>query len=277
MRERGEIARLLGRAYRVDLSPGNQALDRLIHGLGTVAAALNANDPAMARIAAVHLRIPDLPDRAARDAMETEDRLIKSIDWNPALHPRAGTPPNPGWFAPTDGAGGESSDARTVETAASEDVRVASLYRQWWELLFGRKDEEVEGGGGGGTNRGGGGYGGERAVPPGSPRAGTPELQANTRSLDSILAPGGEPIGYAYRGAGDDVRTVSPAEFDALASELLSGAARVRGPDSYDGLVFERLDGSLIGIRNSTRYGRTIDVLKSNSPIIPNGFRIHQR
>jgi hypothetical protein len=33
--------------------------------------------------------------------MEAADILIKSADWNPALHPRAGTAPNPGWFAPS--------------------------------------------------------------------------------------------------------------------------------------------------------------------------------
>ena len=70
-------------------------------GLATVASALNANDPGLARIAAVHLRIPDLPSLAARDEMEAADILIKSVDWNPALHPRAGTAPNPGWFAPS--------------------------------------------------------------------------------------------------------------------------------------------------------------------------------
>jgi hypothetical protein len=77
----------------------------------------------MARIAAVHLRIPDLPDRAARDVMEAADVLVKyardegsgGSDWNPALHPRTGTPPNPGWFGPTDGAGGESSSTRTAQ------------------------------------------------------------------------------------------------------------------------------------------------------------------
>jgi hypothetical protein len=85
-----------------------------------VAAALNADDQGLARIAAVHLRLPDLPDRAARDAMEASDILIKyardqSDAWNPALHPRAGTPPNPGWFAPTGGDGGESSSTRTAQ------------------------------------------------------------------------------------------------------------------------------------------------------------------
>ncbi len=84
-------------------------------GLATVAAALNSNDPCLSRIAAVHLRIPDLPNHAARDDMEAEDVLIKSADWNPALHPRTGTPPNPGWFAPTGGAGEGSSSTRTAQ------------------------------------------------------------------------------------------------------------------------------------------------------------------
>jgi len=35
-------------------------------GLASVASALNANDPGLARIAAVHLRIPNLPSLAAR-------------------------------------------------------------------------------------------------------------------------------------------------------------------------------------------------------------------
>ncbi len=84
----------------------------------------------LARIAAVHLRIPDLPDQAARDPLEAEDRLIKyasredaakigDSEWNPALHPRAGTPPNPGWFAPTDG-GGSSEDSSRMQVAEND-------------------------------------------------------------------------------------------------------------------------------------------------------------
>jgi hypothetical protein len=96
VRERSDIARLLQRAYGAELP-----LERLMAGLASVASALNANDPGLARIAAVHLRIPNLPSLAAREAMEATDILIKSADWNPALHPRTGTPPNPGWFAPS--------------------------------------------------------------------------------------------------------------------------------------------------------------------------------
>ena len=98
VRDQSEIERLLKCAFQNAL-----AADSLMSRLATVAAALNADDQCMARIAAVHLQIPDLPSEAARNGMEAEDVLIKSGDWNPALHPRAGTPPNPGWFAPTDG------------------------------------------------------------------------------------------------------------------------------------------------------------------------------
>jgi hypothetical protein len=114
VRGRTEIERLLSRAYGSDL-----AVDRLLPGLATVTAALNANDPGLARIAAVHLRIPDLPDRIAREGMEAEDALIRlargdATKWNPAQHPRTGTPPNPGWFAPTGGSTDESSSEQST-------------------------------------------------------------------------------------------------------------------------------------------------------------------
>jgi hypothetical protein len=71
VRERGDIKRLLQCAYESD-----GLLERLMSGLATVAHALNGNDPCLARIAAVHLKIPDLPDAAARELMEAEDQRI---------------------------------------------------------------------------------------------------------------------------------------------------------------------------------------------------------
>src|ERR1700722_4266975 len=72
VRDRDEIERLLSHAYRTSYPAG-----RILPGLATVAAALNADDQGLARIAAVHLRLPDLPDSAARDGMEAMDVLIK--------------------------------------------------------------------------------------------------------------------------------------------------------------------------------------------------------
>jgi hypothetical protein len=117
VRQQHDIERLLSRAYRTEIRA-----DRLMSGLASVARALNADDQCLARIAAVHLRIPDIPDPAARNAMEAMDVLIKyardegggASNWNPALHPRTGTPPNAGWFAPTEGSG-ESFSGRTAQ------------------------------------------------------------------------------------------------------------------------------------------------------------------
>jgi hypothetical protein len=69
--------------------------------------------------------MPDLASAAVRDALAAEDLLIKYVrdggagaaNWNPALHPRAGTPPNPGWFATT---GGASHDAPTMRVAEDD-------------------------------------------------------------------------------------------------------------------------------------------------------------
>jgi hypothetical protein len=97
VRARGEIERLLKCAY-----DGEPPVDRLMSGLARVASALNANDQCLARIAAVHLRMPDLASAAVRDGLAAEDSPIKyardggAANWNPALHPRTGTPPNPG-------------------------------------------------------------------------------------------------------------------------------------------------------------------------------------
>ncbi len=110
VRARAEVERLLERAYQTEVDAS-----RLMPGLTTVASALNANDPCMARIAAVHLKVPDLPNAAARDALEAEDILVKSANWNPDLHPRAGAPPNPGWFAPTGDGGNDASTTRTAQ------------------------------------------------------------------------------------------------------------------------------------------------------------------
>ena len=123
VRERSEIERLLTRAY-----DGEPPVDRLMPGLATVASALNANDQCLARIAAVHLQIPDLASPAVRDALAAENSLIKyagdesaaAANWNPALHPRTGTPPNPGWFAPTD------DQSPGVQTAANDDPKQGS-------------------------------------------------------------------------------------------------------------------------------------------------------
>jgi hypothetical protein len=57
----------------------------------------------------------------------------------------------------------------------------------------------------------------------------------------------------------------------------LEGAGPITGPNNYEGMAFERPDGSVIGVRESLKYGTTIDVLESTSRSIVNGFRIHKK
>jgi hypothetical protein len=61
VRDRDEIERLLRCGHRYI-----GEADRLMPGLAAVARALNAGDQCLAHIAAVHLKLPDLPNRAAR-------------------------------------------------------------------------------------------------------------------------------------------------------------------------------------------------------------------
>ena len=125
VRDRSEIAHLVKYSF-----PHGVAVDRLMPGLARVASALNANDQVAARIAAVHLQIPDLPSSAARSAMIAEDALIKyardqggGANWNPALHPRVGVAPNPGWFATT---GGHQQEPGQHEPSNQSRLRVAA-------------------------------------------------------------------------------------------------------------------------------------------------------
>jgi hypothetical protein len=129
VRERSEIERLLSRAFRSEI-----AADRLVPGLMTVAAALNANDQALARIAAVHLRIPDLPDQTARHAMEAADALIKYARQRELADEirkaSPDDPKHPGWPAGTEGGrGGQFRPKDGSAAAIAQDVidRIARI------------------------------------------------------------------------------------------------------------------------------------------------------
>jgi|HubBroStandDraft_2_1064218.scaffolds.fasta_scaffold08316_1 hypothetical protein len=122
VRERSDLERLLGCAFRTKLN-----VDRLTSGLATVATALNANDQGLARIAAVHLRIPDLPDLAARDVMEAEDVLIKCLRQrelkDEIRKASPDDPKHPGWPAGTEGGrGGRFRPKDGAEAAITQDV-----------------------------------------------------------------------------------------------------------------------------------------------------------
>jgi hypothetical protein len=102
-----ELNKELSVRYRLPIEIASKA-----GSLGLITAALNRGDVAMAAIAAVQMQIPDPPplakavespgDLARRASDLRRSRLLKV--WEPEEHPRTGTPPNPGWFAPKSGA-----------------------------------------------------------------------------------------------------------------------------------------------------------------------------
>src|SRR5215472_1928113 len=112
VRPQADLDRLFGLAYG-----GQDTAARIMPGLATIATALGQRNLPLAQIAAVHLRLPDLRDSFARAALEAEDTLIKRgrASWDEARHPRTGTSPNPGWFAPNPGAAGRSRPTQTAQ------------------------------------------------------------------------------------------------------------------------------------------------------------------
>jgi hypothetical protein len=138
----------LGALYRLPVDAARKA-----SALQLIASALDRGDLAIATIATVRMQFPDPPrlakgietyEEIARRAAElARSGLLKF--WDPAKHPRAGAPPNPGWFAPADA---DEPEAVTVLPAAMRTNRPGFS-------PFDFRPDIVEGGGGGGGNRGG--------------------------------------------------------------------------------------------------------------------------
>jgi hypothetical protein len=114
------LSRELGKVYGfpIDLSCKRRGVEAL-------AAALTNGELARTQIITLLLQLPDPPVSASAPSDILEKRrlardlvacgLLKAdADWDDK-HPRAGSPPNPGWFAPTSGA----SEADTPRTSAS--------------------------------------------------------------------------------------------------------------------------------------------------------------
>jgi hypothetical protein len=100
------IDRILSRAYDARICASDKR-----RGLAIVAEALNKSELARAQIAALLLRLPDPvavkldPDARDEELACLRESGLLAKDWNEAEHPRTGTPPNPGWFAPKDESG----------------------------------------------------------------------------------------------------------------------------------------------------------------------------
>ena len=127
-----EIDRVLTRAYDAGI-----CADSKRRGLAVVAEALNQGDLARAQIAALLLRLPDpVLSKLDLDARKEELAALRESgllakDWDEAAHPRTGTPPNSGWFAPKDesGAAEPEGDSQSggAERSRGEDYAFAGV------------------------------------------------------------------------------------------------------------------------------------------------------
>jgi len=97
------------------------------------------------------------------------------------------------------------------------------------------------------------------------------------RPSEGILAPGGSSMGSRNPVAGNNIATVSQAEFEQARDQLLVGARPIPTPRKVKGLWFERQDGLRFSLRLSEDHGPTIDIVRSNIPSIRDGFKVHQR
>jgi hypothetical protein len=103
VRPAAELDNELTARYRLPVTVAAKA-----GALALIASALNRGDLAIAAIATVQMRFPD-PPPLAKEA-ESADEITQCAaelfwsgllkEWDPAKHPRTGTKPNPGWFAP---------------------------------------------------------------------------------------------------------------------------------------------------------------------------------
>jgi hypothetical protein len=89
-----------------------------------------------------------------------------------------------------------------------------------------------------------------------------------------IIQPGGRLIGDVNKGAGKEVRTVSPSEFEIIKDKLLEGAVPVSKPSYAPGTWFRRSDGAEFGIRSSDKNGVTIDI---HDQALRPGLNVHRK
>jgi hypothetical protein len=92
-----------------------------------------------------------------------------------------------------------------------------------------------------------------------------------------VLMPGGKMVGYRVLGGDRDARTVTPAEFESIRVDLMGGARRVDPGAGYDGVWYQRQDGSRVGLRLSADHGLTLDVIENDHPLVYPGLKVHQR
>lgn len=143
LRSSADLEQLLRAAYG-----GRITVEAVDDGLARIAAALNRNRMWAAQSEAASLALADLPNPIAALRLEIEDLRLAAeplreellrAGWDPQEHPRAGVPPNPGWFAPVGGAGVPTQVAQGEEDERAPEEMLdptAPLRQAQWDAAI---------------------------------------------------------------------------------------------------------------------------------------------
>ncbi len=249
--------------------------------LALIAAAFNRGDLAMTAIATVQMQFPD-PQPLSK-GVEANGDLVRRVGelrrsgllkfWDPARHPRAGTPPNPGWFAPVGG----SPESAPVIPVADDPKRPGYPGPM-----------PIEGGGGGG---GGGGIrfpsirwpwsGGSPSEPPGvAPNPSTPsevEPRLPSEAQPNLPFPEGLPPQLApYKPGGPTSGIFRAGDLTVELQSGEDGPAAYMPPQSlgFDGVTKLHVEGHAAalmwqqGISDATLYINNPEICASCTSLL---------
>jgi hypothetical protein len=91
-----------------------------------------------------------------------------------------------------------------------------------------------------------------------------------------VLRPGGQLIGARDLDVtARNVRILSPEEFEAVRTTLMANARRIDPGARYDGVWYDREDGTRFGLRLSVDHGLTLEVIKGGY-YLPANLKFHQ-
>ena len=95
-------------------------------------------------------------------------------------------------------------------------------------------------------------------------------VKDTVNSIDDILKKNGKIIGNVNPGATSNIRTVTKEEFKQIKSKIIKGGEKISSNPNYNGEYYRLQDGSIIGIRNSSKNGETLDIIGTK-------FKIHKK
>jgi hypothetical protein len=104
-----------------------------------------------------------------------------------------------------------------------------------------------------------------------------PYATHSAQTTAELLRPGGQLIGARDPAVNaPNVRILSSEEFETVRTALMANARRIEPDVRYDGVWYERDDGTRFGLRLSVDHGLTLEVVRGGY-YLPDGLRFHQR